>query len=493
MLHGHHRPEAERERLMPKRADYDAVVVGAGPNGLAAAITLGRQFNAVLLLEAAKTIGGGVRSSELTLPGFIHDVCSTVQPLSLASPFFQQLDLPQYGLDWIQPEIPLAHPFEDGSALFLHRSLDITAEAMGTDGKAYKKLLQPFVDDEQNLLADILRPFGFPASPFLMLRFAYHALHSLKNLVGTQFQCNRTQALFAGLAAHAMIPLEQAATAAFSIVLATLAHTVGWPIIRGGSQKLADALADCFRNGGGEIVTDRRITSLADLPKASSYFFDVTPRQLLQIEGLGLSEPYRNRLAGFRYGPGVYKMDWALNAPIPWKADICRKAGTVHLGGSLEEIAASIRDVHAGKVSSAPYIVLAQSSLFDFSRTPAGKHTVWAYCHVPHGSTADVSELMESRIERYAPGFRECILARHVFSAIGMEQYNANYVGGDINGGLQDLGQLYARPIASLHPYRTSEKNIYLCSSSTPPGGGVHGLCGYYAVNDLCRKRQGDA
>lgn len=476
---------------MSKRDHYDAVVVGAGPNGLAAAIALGHQFNAVLLLEAAKTIGGGSRSAELTLPGFHHDVCSTVQPLSLASPFFRQLDLPQYGLEYIQPEIPLAHPFEDGSALFLHRSLEITADAMGADGKAYKKLLQPFVDGEQRLLADILKPFGFPASPFLMARFAFHALRSLKNLAETQFQSDRTRALFAGLAAHAMIPLEQTATAAFGIVLATLAHTVGWPIIRGGSQKLADALADCFRNRGGEIVTDRRIASLSDLPKVGSYFFDVTPRQLLHIEGLGLSDNYRQRLAGFRYGPGVYKMDWALQAPIPWRADICRKAATVHLGGSFDEISASIRDVHAGKVSPIPYIVLAQQSLFDSSRAPAGKHTAWAYCHVPHGSTADVSALIESRIECYAPGFREVILARNTLSAAAMEQYNANYVGGDINGGLQDLHQLYTRPIASLHPYRTSEKNIYLCSSSTPPGGGVHGLCGYYAAQDLFRRRQG--
>jgi phytoene dehydrogenase-like protein len=493
MFSGRNGSEAERERLMPKRDVYDAVVVGAGPNGLAAAIALGRKFNAVLLLEAAKTIGGGVRSAELTLPGFTHDVCSTVQALSLASPFFRQLDLPQYGLEWIQPEIPLAHSFEDGSALFLHRSLSITAEALGADGKAYGRLLQPFVQNDQRLLADILMPLHFPANPLLMTRFGFYALRSLKNLVDTQFQSDRTRALFAGLAAHAMMPLEQTATAAFGIVLATLAHTVGWPIIRGGSQKLADALADCFRKGGGEIVTDQRIASMADIPKASSYFFDITPRQLLQIEGLGLSEIYRSRLARFRYGPGVYKMDWALQAPIPWKAPVCSKAGTVHLGGSFEEISASIRDVHAGRVSSSPYIVLAQQSLLDPSRAPDGKHTAWAYCHVPHGSNADVSELMESKIERYAPGFREVILGRHTLTAAAMEQYNANYVGGDINGGLQDLRQLYTRPIASLRPYRTSVKNIYLCSSSTPPGGGVHGLCGYYATQDLCRRLQGDA
>jgi phytoene dehydrogenase-like protein len=472
---------------MPKRDDYDAVVVGAGPNGLSAAITLGRRFDAVLLLEAAKTIGGGVRSADLTLPGFIHDVCSTVQPLSLASPFFRELDLPQYGVEWIQPEIPLAHPFEDGSALYLHRSLEITADALGPDGRAYKRLLQPFVDHEQELLADILKPIHFPGNPLLMARFAFHALRSLRNLAETQFQSDRTRALFAGLAAHAMIPLEQTATAAFSIVLAILAHTVGWPIIRGGSQKLAHALADCFKNNGGEIITGHPIASASDLPKAAIYFFDVTPRQLVNIKSLGLTDGYCKRIARFRYGPGVCKMDWALKEPIPWKSDICRKAGTVHLGDSFGEIAASIRDVSAGKESPSPYVILAQQSLFDPSRAPAGGHTAWAYCHVPHGSAADVSSLIEKKIERYAPRFRDVILARSVLSAAAMEQYNPNYVGGDINGGLQDLSQLYTRPVASLNPYRTSAKNIYLCSSSTPPGGGVHGLCGYYAAQSACK------
>ncbi|MBN1546954.1 MAG: NAD(P)/FAD-dependent oxidoreductase [Syntrophaceae bacterium] len=472
---------------MPKRDYYDAVVVGAGPNGLSAAITLGRRFNSILLLEATKTIGGGVRSAPLTLPGFIHDVCSTVQPLSLASPFFRQLYLQQYGLEWIQPEIPLAHPFEDGSALFLHRSLEVTADALGADGKAYRRLLQPFVDHERQLFADILKPLHFPENPLLMARFAFHALRSLKNLAETNFKGDRTRALFAGLAAHAMIPLEKAATAAFGVVLATLAHTVGWPIIKGGSQKLSDALADCFRKSGGEIITGRPIAFASDLPKAASFFLDVTPRQLLHIKGLGLSDGYCKRLALFRYGPGVCKMDWALKEPIPWKSDVCRKAGTVHLGGSLEEIAASIRDVSAGKVSPSPYVILAQQSLFDPSRAPAGGHTAWAYCHVPHGSATDVSALIEDKIERYAPGFREVILAKSVLSAAAMEQYNANYVGGDINGGLQDLTQVYTRPIASLNPYRTSVKNIYLCSSSTPPGGGVHGLCGYYAAQSACK------
>ena len=471
---------------MPKRESYDAVVVGAGPNGLAAAITLGRRFDAVLLLEAKETVGGGTRSAALTLPGFVHDVCSTVQPLSLASPFFRRLDLQKSGLEWIQPEIPLAHPFEDGSALFLHRSLAVTADAMGPDGKAYRRLLQPFVDHQERLLSDILKPLHIPENPLLMSRFALHALRSLRNFVEAEFQSGRTRALFAGLAAHAMIPVERTATAAFAIVLAALAHSVGWPVIQGGSQRLADALADRFRSSGGEIVTGRRIAAAFQMPRAVFYFFDVTPRQLLDIDGLGLSDRYRRRLARFRYGPGVCKVDWALREPIPWTAEICRRAGTVHLGASLEEISASLRDVAAGATPSSPYVVLAQQSLFDPSRAPAGGHTAWAYCHAPHGSTADLSRIVEAKIERYAPGFRKAILAKHVLSAAAMEQYNANYVGGDINGGVQDLLQLYTRPVAALNPYRTSSPHIYLCSSSTPPGGGVHGLCGHFAAGSIC-------
>ncbi|MFA5182300.1 MAG: NAD(P)/FAD-dependent oxidoreductase [Syntrophales bacterium] len=474
---------------MPKKNYYDAVVVGAGPNGLAAAITLSRRFDSVLLLEGGETIGGGVRSAALTLPGFIHDVCSTVQPLSLASPFFQKLNLPSYGLEWVQPEIPLAHPFPDGSALYLHRSLEITADALGPDGKAYSALLQPFVDHREQLFSDILKPLPFPGSPFLMARFAFHALRSLRHLAETRFQNARTRALFAGLAAHAMMPLEQTATAAFAIVLATLAHTVGWPVIRGGSQQLVDALAACFHNGGGEIITGRHIASASDLPKAAYYFFDLTPRQMINIGGLGLSAGYMKRLAQFRYGPGVYKMDWALREPIPWQADLCRKAGTVHLGSSFEEIAASLRDVSVGKMPPTPYVVLAQPTLFDPSRAPGGRHTAWAYCHVPHGATVDAAGLIEDKIEAYAPGFRDVILARHSFSAAALERYNPNYVGGDINGGLQDLGQLYTRPVFSFSPYGTSKNNIFICSSSTPPGGGVHGLCGYYAARDLGSKR----
>ncbi len=466
---------------MDQGRNYDAVVIGAGPNGLAAAINLSRRFESVLLVEAGKTVGGGVRSTDLTLPGFTHDVCSTLQPLALASPFFRQLELFRHGLEWIQPDIPLAHPFDDGSALFLHRDLSVTASALGTDGKAYTRLMAPFVENHDRLLPGILKPLHLPKDPLLMARFGFHGLRSLKSLAEERFQNDKTRALLAGLAAHAMIPLDKPATAAFGMVLAILAHSVGWPLVRGGSQKLADALADCFRDRGGEIITEKRIRSMNDLPPARFYFFDITPRQLLDIEGLDLSANYRKRLERFRYGPGVCKMDWALKEPIPWKAAVCRKAGAVHLGNSLVEIEAAIRDVSMGEMPSAPYVVLAQQSLFDSTRAPEGRHTAWAYCHVPHGSDQDVSDLVERRIEQFAPGFRNVIMARSCLTAAAMERYNPNYVGGDINGGIQDLFQLYTRPVASFHPYRTSRKNIFLCSSSTPRGGGVHGLCGYYA------------
>lgn len=470
---------------MPSKDYYDAIVVGSGPNGLSAAIALCSTFRSVLLVEAKSSIGGGVRSAELTLPGFMHDICAAVVPLAISSPFFRSLPLERYGLTWIQPEIPVAHPFEDGTALFLHRSLEITCEALGEDGRAYKSLVEPFVKHHDTLLTEILKPIHIPKNPYLMLRFAAKALGSAKNLAYKTFQNNRTRALFAGLSAHAMIPLEKPLTASFGIVLATLAHAVGWPIIKGGSQRLADVLSGIIRDNGGEIETDFAVSSLNDLPRASYYFFDVTPRQLLNIEGINLTNSYRARLRRFRYGPGVQKVDWALRKPIPWKADICKKAGTVHIGNSFEEIESSIKRVNDGEIPELPYVIVAQQTLFDTTRAPEGMHTAWAYCHVPNGASEDIANRIENRIEQYAPGFKETIMARHSMSALAMEHHNPNYVGGDINGGAQDIFQLYTRPTFSICPYRTSAKNIFICSSSTPPGGGVHGLCGYYATKSL--------
>lgn len=472
----------ETADLKSLRNRYDAVIVGAGPNGLSAAIELGKMMESVLLLEGGETIGGGLRTAELTLPGFLHDVCSAVQPLALASPFFRSLGLENHGVTFIQPEIPLAHPFEDGSALYLHRSLDLTAEALGSDGRAYRELLAPFVENITGLLGDLLAPTHVPRNPFLVAGFAAKALLPARWLAFRRFGNARTRALFAGMAAHAMIPLTRPATASFGIILGALAHSVGWPVVEGGSRRIAHALADIFRQRGGEIVTGMQVESFDQLPRADCFFFDLTPRQLLRIEGLGLTGNYRRRLGRFRYGNGVHKLDWALSEPIPWIADACRKAGTVHLGNSLEEIDLSMEHAAAGTIGSSPYVVLAQQSLFDPSRAPDGHHTAWAYCHVPNGSDRDISSLVEETVERYAPGFREVIIGRHAMTAAAMERHNPNYVGGDINGGIQDLGQLYFRPVASLSPYRTSGKNIYICSSSTPPGGGVHGLCGFHAV-----------
>jgi phytoene dehydrogenase-like protein len=470
---------------------YDAVVVGSGPNGLAAAIALSEKCPSVLLLEGKDTIGGGLRSAEITLPGFVHDICAAVVPLALWSPFFRRWDLERYGVSWIEPDVLLAHPFEDGSALALYRSLEKTADGLGGDGKAYRDLLTPLVEHHDALLTDLLAPLHLPAHPLSLVRFGLKGLRSARGLAHGTFREERTRALFAGLAAHAMIPLDRPVTAAFGMVLAMLAHSVGWPIVQGGTQRLADALAAVFRRNGGTIITDRMICSFAELPQASHYFFDSTPRQLASLRDLDLSETYRRKLQRYRYGPGVCKMDWALKEPIPWQAAACRQAGTVHLGNSFDEIQTALRQAASGRLPDAPYMVLAQPSLFDPSRAPDGRHTAWAYCHVPHGSAQDMAGRMEAKIERYAPGFKEMILGRSVLSALDMERHNPNYVGGDINGGVQDVRQLYSRPVLSLSPYRTSLDSVFLCSSSTPPGGGVHGLCGYYAVQDVLNKVSG--
>ncbi|MDH3673848.1 MAG: NAD(P)/FAD-dependent oxidoreductase [Anaerolineae bacterium] len=473
---------------MPKQRDYDAVVVGSGPNGLAAAISLAQAGCSVLVLEAKETVGGGLRSAELTLPGFSHDICSAIHPLGVGSPFFQSLPLGDYGLEWIQPDVPLAHPFDDGTAITMERSVEATATALGPDAAAYRRLMAPLVADWDKLTVDILGPLRVPRHPVAMARFGLLAIRSARGLAESRFESEPARALFAGLAAHSIMPLEQRPTAAFGLVLGILGHAVGWPLPRGGSQNIADALADYLRSLGGEIVTDMAVKEIDDLPAAPAVLFDVTPRQLLRMAGHQLPSGYRRQLLSYRYGPGVFKIDLALDGPIPWQAAECARAGTVHLGGTLSEIAAGERAIWRGQHPERPYVLLAQQSLFDPTRAPAGKHTVWAYCHLPNGSTVDMTERIEAQIERFAPGFRDCILARTVKSPLAFEQYNANYIGGDINGGVQDLRQQFTRPALRLVPYTTPNRRIYLCSSSTPPGGGVHGMCGYFAAQAALRR-----
>jgi phytoene dehydrogenase-like protein len=463
---------------------YDAVVVGAGPNGLASAITLAGAGRSVLVLEGKETIGGGTRSAELTLPGFVHDVCSAIHPLGVASPFFRDLPLAGYGLEWVFPPAAVAHPFDDGSAAVLERSVDATGESLGRDAGAYRRLMGPLLGDWERLASDLLGPLPVPPRhPFAMARFGLRAVRSARGLAEGAFEGKRARALFAGLAAHSILPLERPVSAAFGLVLGTVAHAVGWPMARGGSQQIADALAAHLRSLGGEIVTGTCVESLDQLPPARAILLDVTPRQLLQIAGDRLPARYRRALGRYRYGPGVFKLDWALDGPIPWKAPACGRAGTVHLGGTLPEIAASEQAVWRGELSERPYVIVVQQTLFDPTRAPEGKHTGWAYCHVPNGSTIDMTERIEAQVERFAPGFRDLILARSVMSPTALERHDPNYIGGDINGGVQDLGQLFTRPVARLNPYTTPVRGLYLCSSSTPPGGGVHGMCGYFAAH----------
>ncbi len=467
---------------------YDAVIVGAGPNGLSAGITLARAGKSVLLLEARETIGGGTRSAELTLPGFSHDICSALHPLGVASPFFRDLPLAQYGLQWIFPPVCLAHPLDDGTAVLVHGTVAETAAGLGPDTAAYRRLMEPLAAGWQGLLHDLLGPLRVPRHPLLMARFGLAGLLPAVTLARRAFRGERARAVLAGMASHAMMPLTRPATAAFGLVLALVAHAVGWPMPRGGSQRIPDALGAHFRSLGGQIITGNPVRSMADLPDARAILFDTSPRQLVQIAGERLPAGYRQALSRYRYGPGVFKADYALDGPIPWRAQECLRAGTVHVGGTLDEIAAAEAAPWRGEHPERPLVLVAQQSLFDPARAPAGKHTVWAYCHVPHGSAEDMTDRLEAQLERFAPGFRDRILARHTLTAADMEAYNPNYVGGDINAGVQDLRQLFTRPVARLDPYTTPVRGLYLCSSSTPPGGGVHGLCGYYAAQAALRR-----
>ena len=466
-----------------KNHSYDAIVVGSGPNGLAAAIKLAQAGLSVVVYEAKDTIGGGMRSAELTLPGFIHDICSAIHPVALSSPFFRSLPLDKHGLEWIHPLAPLAHPFDDGSVALLERSIEVTSETLGEDVSAYKKLMEPLAANWNKIENDVLAPLQFPQHPIAMARFGILGIRSAHSLANSVFKGQYARGFFSGLAAHSIMPLDKILTAAFGLVLGTLGHVYGWPMPKGGTQKIADALASYFRSIGGEIVTNMNVESIDQLPLARSLLFDVTPRQLLQIVGDRFPSGYRQKLESYRYGPGVFKIDWALNHPIPWKNKACLRAGTIHLGGSQEEIEESEREVWQNIHPKKPFVLIAQQSLFDPTRAPEGKHTAWGYCHVPHGSIFDMTERIESQIERFAPGFRDCILARSTKNTNELEKYNPNYVGGDITGGVQDIFQFYSRPTARLVSYSTPVKGIYICSASTPPGGGVHGMCGYHAAS----------
>ena len=467
---------------MPEQRSYDAIVVGSGPNGLAAAITLARAGRSVLVLEGKDTIGGGARTAQLTLPGFVHDVCSAIYPLAAGSPFFSTLPLSEHGLEWIYPPSAVAHPFDDGTAAVLERSVEATGQTLGPDAEAYNRMMAPLVADWDKLASDLLGPLRLPSHPVATARFALLAVRSAVGVARRKFQGERARAFFAGLAAHSMLPLERPLTTAIGLVLGITGHAVGWPLPSGGSQRICDALASYLYSLGGQIITNNPVESVDELPPARAVLLDVTPRQLLRIAGDRLPPGYRRGLQRYRYGPGVFKMDWALDGPIPWKAEECARAATVHLGGTMDEIAASERAVWSGEHPERPFVLLAQQSLFDETRAPEGKHTAWAYCHVPNGSTFDMTDRIESQIERFAPGFRDLVLARSVMTPGTLQEYNPNYIGGDINGGVQDLRQLFTRPTWRLVPYSTPAKGLYICSSSTPPGGGVHGMCGYFAA-----------
>jgi phytoene dehydrogenase-like protein len=457
-----------------------ACVIGAGPNGLAAAITLAQAGLRVDVLEAESTPGGAARTLELTLPGFRHDFGSAVYPLGAGSPFFSSLPLIEHGLEWIHSPAALAHPLDDGTAVMLERDLDQTRDSLGIDGSAWDKLMRPFVEHWTEFAPEILRPVSFvPRHPWLMARFGMVAIQSAQS-VARRFRSQRTRALFAGLAAHSFLSLDEPLSAAFGILMAVPAHAVGWPIPRGGAQSLTNALCSYLSTFGSKVATSSPVQSLAALENYDLLLCDLTPQQLVKVGGQYLSDGYKRRLARYRYGAGVFKVDYALNAPIPWRSPDCLRAATLHLGGSFEEIAASEKAVRIGHIAERPFVLLAQPSLFDSSRAPEGKHTAWAYCHVPNGCKENMLERLEDQIERFAPGFRECILARRVFSPTDLESMDANLVGGDIGGGVMDIRQFLFRP--TWRHYATSARKIYLCSASTPPGGGVHGMCGYHAA-----------
>jgi phytoene dehydrogenase-like protein len=461
---------------------FDAVVVGSGPNGLAAAITLCRARRSVLLIEAKATVGGGLRSADLTLPGFHHDVCSAVHPMGVASPFFKSINLSSLGVEWTYSPAPLAHPLDDGSAVVLEHSIETTADKLGHDRNNYLKRIRHLVVYWDTLVKDLLQPLHFPQNPILFARFSLQANQSISHFVNTNFKTEQARALITGLSAHSIMPMWQRGGAAVGLVFAAAGHAVGWPIVKGGSQKLADILQDYFIKLGGEIMTGTEVESLDALPSSRSVFLDITPRQLAKIAKDRFSQKYNDMLTSYSYGPGIFKVDWALNGPIPWKAVNCLQAATVHVGGTYEEIAESENSIWKDKIPDKPFTILGQPSLFDNSLAPEGKHSAWAYCRVPNGSNFNMTEKIENQIERFAPGFRNRIIFRHTMNTKDLEAYNPNNIGGDIGGGRQNPIRNLVRPVGQWRPYALPLRGIYLCSSSMPPGPGVHGMCGYYAA-----------
>lgn len=467
---------------MYRPMELDAVVVGSGPNGLAAAITLARAGKTVLLREAKETLGGGCRTAELTVSGFRHDVCSAVHPLALASPFFRSIDLASLGVEWIHPPACLAHPLDGEPAVLVYKSIETTTRGLSIDGPAYQRLIGGFLHRWKELTGELLKPLGCTKSPYLLFKFGRLALRSAASLAQSRFKTKQAQALFGGASGHAIFPLERPSSAAFGLMMCLLAHAVGWPIARGGSQAIVDALASYFQSLGGKIELAAPVFHISDLPRARTYLFDLTPLQLAKIAGSILPEDYVKLLTRHKHGPGVFKVDWALKGPIPWSDPNCLKAGTLHLCGTLPEICLAERQAWEGTAPNNPFVLVCQPSLFDKARAPQGSHTAWAYCHVPNGCTVDMTELIERQLERFAPGFKDVVLARHTMGPADMEEYNPNYIGGDIAGGIQTFRQIFFRPMGRWTAYATPVKGLYMCSSSMPPGGGVHGMCGHLAA-----------
>ncbi|MEL6674896.1 MAG: NAD(P)/FAD-dependent oxidoreductase [Bacteroidota bacterium] len=467
---------------------WDAVIIGSGPNGLSAGIALAEAGAKVLILESAGAVGGGTRTAELTLPGFYHDVCSAVHPTGVLSPYWKKLPLADYGLEWVYPEASVAHPLEDAPAVILSKSLEATADSLGKDGKAWKKLIQPFLPHAEDLIQDSLKPLGVPKRPIELARFGLNAMLPAATLASLRFQTERGQALLAGNAGHSVLPLGKPFSAAIGLLFSVMAHMVDWPVVKGGTMQLSQALLAHFQQLGGTVQTQHMVASWEDIPAAKVYLFNTDPLQLAHIAADKLPKGYRRRLEKFRYGPGAFKLDWALSESIPWKDPACLKASTVHIGGTLQEIAQSERDAWQGTHTERPYLILCQQSEIDSSRAPEGKHTGYAYCHVPHGSKRDMTEAIENQVERFAPGFKDIILARYKTGPEAWHTYNPNNVGGVITGGAAHLPQLFTRPVARWNPYTTPNRQIFLCSAATPPGGGVHGMCGFYAAQAALKR-----